>query len=549
MNLKISQKIIGIFLLFFLIPTLMFIFTLFSTNKQKNDSVVINLAGRQRMLSQKMSKESLTLIHQELMGDHAASQKTIQTLRNTILVFDKTLNSLLHSGDAPLSLDLKGKSAILPKATGDVLTQLEMVLTLWTPFKASIERLIVEKQEEDIQTILKSNLPLLGAMNKAVVLLQNQAEGKVTELFISQSVSLLAGIILVGLFVYWSKQKIIIPICNAKDFAEEIASGNLTETLQRTQQDEVGNMVDALSNINGNFHGIISQLTSEVSNLTQSSNTIEDVSLKLQSGSESTVEKSNTVAAAAEEMSANMNAIASAMEEGTVNVNNISNTVKEISHNIEQVSNDTDKGKSISLEAMGKIQAASTQVDQLGKSAEEIGMVIETIKSISDKTNLLALNATIEAARAGQAGKGFTVVANEIKELSQQTATATEDIANKLQSVQNESQNTVVEIEEVSGVMSKVQNITISIANAVELQSHAITEISDNVDQTASGLTEINENLVQSSEAVKQITVEISHVSQEAGEVNESSDLIQNNVRSLKTLTQNLTQVVSKFKL
>ena len=130
MELKISQKIAGMMLVFFIVPLIMFGVTIFISDKQADDGLVINLAGRQRMLSQRMSKESMTLIHQAMVNDSEAADKTQKSLINTIAVFDITLNALMNSGTVPLSLDLSGAKADLPAASKEARNQLQIVSRL-----------------------------------------------------------------------------------------------------------------------------------------------------------------------------------------------------------------------------------------------------------------------------------------------------------------------------------------------------------------------------------------------------------------------------------
>jgi uncharacterized protein YoxC len=130
-------------------------------------------------------------------------------------------------------------------------------------------------------------------------------------------------------------------------------------------------------------------------------------------------------------------------------------------------------------------------VARLGESSAEIGQVIKVINSIAEQTNLLALNATIEAARAGEAGKGFAVVANEVKELAKQTGKATEDISQKIQSIQGSTQEAVEAIGSISKVINQINDISNTIASAVEEQSATTNEISRNVEEAAKGSGEI----------------------------------------------------------
>ena len=118
---------------------------------------------------------------------------------------------------------------------------------------------------------------------------------------------------------------------------------------------------------------------------------------------------------------------------------------------------------------------------KLGESSAEIGQVIKVITSIAQQTNLLALNATIEAARAGEAGKGFAVVANEVKELAKETAKATEDISRKIEAIQGDTKGAVEAIGQITTVINQMNDISNTIASAVEEQTATTNEITRNV--------------------------------------------------------------------
>jgi methyl-accepting chemotaxis protein len=138
---------------------------------------------------------------------------------------------------------------------------------------------------------------------------------------------------------------------------------------------------------------------------------------------------------------------------------------------IQNIAANTNEAAKVANSAVTAAQAANATVAKLGQSSAEIGVVIKVITSIAQQTNLLALNATIEAARAGEAGKGFAVVANEVKELAKQTAQSTEDISRKITAIQGDTKDAVSAIATVSGVINQINNISATIAAAVEEQS------------------------------------------------------------------------------
>lgn len=205
--------------------------------------------------------------------------------------------------------------------------------------------------------------------------------------------------------------------------------------------------------------------------------------------SRSSIDQAIVVASSAEESSSNANAVASATEELSASINEISSQV--------QLSSSTTQ------EAVTESDRANEMVRRLATSAEKIGEVVSLINDIAAQTNLLALNATIEAARAGEAGKGFAVVATEVKNLANQTASATEEIAKQVTSIQDETRGTVQAIKTVSDTVMNVNEIAATIAAAVEEQGAATSEISNNVQQAAAGAAEVTSTISQVREGAQ----------------------------------------------
>ena len=163
---------------------------------------------------------------------------------------------------------------------------------------------------------------------------------------------------------------------------------------------------------------------------------------------------------------------------------------EQLSKSVDDVSRQALRSTEVANRAVQQSQHATTMMTELAREAERIGDVVELIRSIAGQTNLLALNATIEAARAGEAGRGFAVVASEVKSLAGQTAKATEEIVNKITSIQSASSDVSNAIGLIGGILSEMSSIAASVAAAVEEQSSALGTISGNVNEAARSSTE-----------------------------------------------------------
>ncbi len=202
----------------------------------------------------------------------------------------------------------------------------------------------------------------------------------------------------------------------------------------------------------------------------------------MEANAERSIQLSESISAAAEQTSVNSQTVASATEELSASIDEIS---KQVSH-----------ASTISIEAETKTEESIITATSLAEASTKIGNVVNLINDIASQTNLLALNATIEAARAGDAGKGFAVVASEVKNLAGQTALATVDIKEQVESIQSETNSVVEAIEMIQATVKQVSEISASIAAAVEQQGNATREISSNVQEAARGSQEVSSAIV-----------------------------------------------------
>ncbi len=195
-------------------------------------------------------------------------------------------------------------------------------------------------------------------------------------------------------------------------------------------------------------------------------------------------------------------AVAAASEEASTNVETVAAASEEMSQSIAEVSTRVGESATMTDEASRGAEHATGTVSKLADSAQTIGEVIRMISDIAEQTNLLALNATIEAARAGEAGRGFAVVASEVKSLANQTAKATEQISSQILAMQDDTNAVVGSIEEIGRVIQMLNESAGSIAAAVEQQHAATQEIARNTQQAAEGTRDVSANISEISDAV-----------------------------------------------
>jgi methyl-accepting chemotaxis protein len=173
---------------------------------------------------------------------------------------------------------------------------------------------------------------------------------------------------------------------------------------------------------------------------------------------------------------------------------------------IREISKSANEAARVARHAVAVANSTNQTITKLGDSSLQIGKVIKVITSIAQQTNLLALNATIEAARAGEAGKGFAVVANEVKELAKATAMATEEIGHRIEAIQGDSKAAVAAIGEIGTIINQINDVSNTIASAVEEQTATTNEIGRNVSEAARGTTEIARNIVGVATAAQNTT-------------------------------------------
>ncbi len=218
-----------------------------------------------------------------------------------------------------------------------------------------------------------------------------------------------------------------------------------------------------------------------VESVSASAQEMENAASGMASTADDTSQKSNVVANAAQQASSNAQMVASAAEE--------------LSASVREITGQTNQSSAAARDAVTRTDNASKDIVELVDAAQKIGDVVKLINDIAEQTNLLALNATIEAARAGEAGKGFAVVASEVKSLANQTARATQEITEQVNSMQQATNTAVSAMDEIKGIIGDIESTSVSIASAVEEQDASTQEIARNVSEVSAGTEEVTSNI------------------------------------------------------
>ncbi|MDT5042775.1 MAG: methyl-accepting chemotaxis protein [Actinoplanes sp.] len=322
-----------------------------------------------------------------------------------------------------------------------------------------------------------------AASNEAVAANQTSHRQQLTMLLVAIAVAVIAsasGLVIARL--------IIAPLRRVRLVLGRLADGDLTGDPEVDSRDEVGQMARALNQASNSLRLDVSTMATSASALAAAGAELSTTNAQISRQADESTRQTVVVAAAAEAVSHNVQTLAAGAEQ-------MQAAITEIASNAGQAAR-------VASDAVSTVVDTTATIAQLGASSSGISEVLRVITSIAQQTNLLALNATIEAARAGEAGKGFAVVAGEVKELAQQTATATEDITQRIAAIQTSSDEATAAVDNIRHIIAEINDYQTTIAAAVEEQTATTSEMRRNVNEAAASSTDIVVNIDSVSAAV-----------------------------------------------
>lgn len=374
---------------------------------------------------------------------------------------------------------------------------------------------------------------------------------------------LLGTLIIVFAIGYFAANKTVRPITKLIEAAERIRRGDLTETLDSSQKDEIGKLADNFNSMAGGLGTLVKQVSGSADQVVTSSE-------QLTASAEQSAKAATQIAESIASVSLGAEKQFKAVDETNIIVKRLSGNIKQISQEAEGVANVSEQTSAATEKGGKAIDSAITQmqlieqtvtetakvVEALGGRSKEIGQIVDTIAGIAGQTNLLALNAAIEAARAGEQGRGFAVVAEEVRKLAEQSEEAAKKIAALIQAVQNET-DTVVDAMKNGTEEVKKGTKVVDTAGA---SFHEISTLIDTVSTQVGDISRAVKTMSEDSEAIVDSIRKIDHISKDtsahsqtvaaaAEETSASMEEIAASGQALVNLSEELKKIIGQFKV
>jgi methyl-accepting chemotaxis protein len=512
------------------------IYNLSQTNERL--SFLVNVAAKRADLTNTSEQEILKIYRYQKNHILEDSADKMASWENEISKSDATLHKLLDEWEKVASEEGKKELSTVRTNYADFMRANAKVIQLSREHKTTEARSISSGEAREAFNQVDEHL------NKAQSLAETfmADQSKESEALYSRTKWMMFAVSFIGLGLSFSFGAFMVQqttrrIAKVSEYLKDVAEGegDLTKRIHVEHNDELGDLSNHFNTFMEKLHDIISQVAASTEHIASASEEISSSATQVAQSAETQKDQTSQVATAMQEMSST--------------VTQVSDNSRQASENAKEAGDLARSGGVVVSDTVKVIQGVadatrdtSAKIEELGRSSDQIGQIIGVIDDIADQTNLLALNAAIEAARAGEQGRGFAVVADEVRKLAERTTQATKEIAQMIKTIQEETKKAV------SAMTAGTDKVDAGVESAREAGA-ALEKIIHSADGVQDMVTHIATAATEQASATEQVN---SNMEQIAKMVHQSSIGAQESPRAcqdLSNLALDLQQLVGRFKL
>ena len=358
------------------------------------------------------------------------------------------------------------------------------------------------------------------------------AKSSATKWLITIALFTMASTIIIGTII---ARSIVRPLQNAVSIARSVADGDLTQSVEVTGRDEISELMAALKSMSHNLNILIKQTLQSSAEVGSAASELATSAAQISIGSQQQNDAASSMAAAVEEMTVSVSHISSRADDAAAESTESSRLAKENGRVIEDMVNEMNR-------IATSVNASETSITELSLQSEQISGVVKVIKEVAEQTNLLALNAAIEAARAGEQGRGFAVVADEVRKLAERTSQSTIEISAIIEKIRSGVQAATHSMHEGAGIVKT------GVEKAKQAGS-AITQIITGSHKVLDSIKDISAAMQEQSSASTEIARNVEHIAQMADENNAAIEETSRTANHLASLASDLKSAMGRFRV